>query len=109
MSRLYLSGPITGVEDFVERFQEADKLLRGQGYQVINPAPLYMVMPGDATHEEYMQIDLQLIDLADGIVLLPGWENSRGANREIGYALGTDKHVLKLENFKEGKNDRGSI
>ena len=29
MSRLYLSGPITGVEDFVERFQEADKLLRG--------------------------------------------------------------------------------
>jgi nucleoside 2-deoxyribosyltransferase len=103
MSRLYLSGPITGVENFEKNFQEADRLLRSQGYQVINPAPLYMVMPGDATHEEYLQIDLQLIDLADGIVLLPGWENSRGANREIGYALGTDKHVLKISDFEGGK------
>ena len=28
---------------------------------------------------------------------LPGWERSIGANRELGFALGTDKIIVSLE------------
>ena len=59
--RLYLSGPITGVDDYFERFQRAFLALEEAGYNVINPAPLYQVMPDDATYEEYMQICMDLL------------------------------------------------
>ena len=51
---LYLSGPITGVDDYFERFQRAFLALEEAGYNVINPAPLYQVMPDDATYEADM-------------------------------------------------------
>ena len=44
-----------------------------------------------------MRIDLELLASADYLVQLPGWERSVGANRELGFALGTDKIVVGLE------------
>lgn len=44
-----------------------------------------------------MKIDLELLATADYLVQLPGWERSPGANRELGFALGTDKIVVGLE------------
>lgn len=92
--RLYLSGPITGIENYEEIFQNATNKLLEMGFSVINPAPLYRVLPIDATYEEYMSVDLKFIDMVEGIVLLPGWEMSRGSNRELGYALASNKEIM---------------
>jgi len=44
-------------------------------------------LPRDMTHEEYMKMSLCMLSLYDAIYLLEGWEESRGANREYGYAV----------------------
>lgn len=48
-------------------------------------------------YEGIMQVDLALLSAADYPVQFPGRENSRGANRELGFALGADKIVVTLE------------
>lgn len=102
--RLYLSGPITGVDDYFERFQRAFLALEEAGYNVINPAQLYQVMPDDATYEEYMRMCMELLSMADVLVQLPGWEKSCGANRELGWAMASDLIVIQLESLlEEGK------
>ena len=35
---IYISGPITGTSDYMERFEKAEKELIENGYSVINPA-----------------------------------------------------------------------
>lgn len=95
--RLYLSGPITGVDDYYEKFQRAFYQLEMAGYNVINPAPLYLVLPDDVKYEECMSICMDLLAMADAIVRLPGWEKSCGANRELGWAMANDMLVLDLD------------
>lgn len=45
-------------------------------------------MPKDATHEEYMRMSFELLNICDAIYMLEGWENSKGANQEYGFAKG---------------------
>lgn len=99
--RLYLSGPITGVDDYYDRFQRAYVALAERGYNVINPAPLYLTMPDDAKYEEYMIICMDLLAMADVLVQMPGWEKSCGANRELGWAQAADLNIASLEALLE--------
>lgn len=94
----YLSGPITGHKDYRRQFAKAAAALKEMGYIVINPAEICQVLPVEQMgYEAIMQIDLEILATADYLVQLPGWENSKGANRELGFALGTDKIVVTLE------------
>lgn len=92
--RVYISGPITGVPDYMENFELAEKELIEKGFAVVNPAKINYGMPEDMAYEEYMEIDIRLIDLCDAIYMIRGWEMSRGANREYGYALGKGKVIM---------------
>ena len=92
--RVYISGPITGVSDYMEKFELAEKELIEKGFAVVNPAKINYGMPEDMTYEEYMEIDIRLIDLCDAIYMIRGWEMSRGANREYGDALGKGKVIM---------------
>lgn len=67
---------------------------------MINPAALDEVMPR-ATWEEYMWICMELMEKAEALVQLPGWEKSRGAQREYGYALAKEMDVYKAEYFED--------
>lgn len=99
--RVYISGPITGVEDYMVKFPDAEKELKVSGYTVVNPAKINWGMPDDITYEEYMEIDIKLIDMCDAIYMLRGWNMSRGANREYGYALGRGKTIIyQQENLR---------
>ena len=94
----YLSGPITGHKNYRQQFARAAGALKELGYIVINPAELGTALPLDhMSYEDIMKIDLELLATADYLVQLPGWERSPGANRELGFALGTGKIVVGLE------------
>lgn len=94
----YLSGPITGHKNYRQQFARAAGALKEMGYVVINPAELGAALPLDQmSYEDIMKIDMALLADADYLVQLPGWEDSKGANRELGFALGTDKIIVSLE------------
>lgn len=105
MTRVYLSGPITGNADYIEDFDKAEKdayeLFGGRDcITVINPARLRFVMPDEADWNEYMKMCLELLDLvgSDGIIyMLPGWQKSPGACVEYGYARAKDIAIIRAE------------
>ena len=90
--RLYVSGPMTGIEDANRpAFREVTEKLRRLGHVVINPAELDLVVPeeGTATADVLWRLfivrDVAVIASAelDGIVLLDGWRGSHGARMEV--------------------------
>lgn len=92
-----MSGPITNVLDYEEKFADAELAIKERypDYEVINPT--MVKLPSICKHEDYMRIDYMLIDLADVVCMLPGWEMSRGCNQEYGYAMAKDLNILELE------------
>lgn len=95
--KVYISGPITGTGDYLERFSKAEVKLIKDGYSVINPARVNSMMPEDTTHEEYMKMSIAMLDICGAIYMMEGWEKSCGANREYGYALAKDYIILREE------------
>lgn len=77
---LYLSGPITGISDYRERFDREAKRFIGAGWAVVNPATLDLG-PG-ATWEAYMKVCIPMLCPCDEIFMLEGWEASDGAKEE---------------------------
>lgn len=92
--RVYISGAITGVDNFKEHFDKAEKELKEKGHEVVNPTSFDNLLP-QLTYEEYMKLDLCLLDLCDAIYMLKGWKKSSGANREYGYALAKDMMIVE--------------
>ena len=92
--RIYISGPITNVIDYKEKFARAEQNLKAKypDAEIINPTVLDKL---PLTYDEYMELDLRLLGMCEGIYMLEGWEDSKGANREYGYALAKDLIVLK--------------
>lgn len=93
--RVYISGAITGADDYMERFKETEDRLTKEGMSVINPAHANSYMPKDTTYEEYMNVSFCLLDMCDAIYMMKGWEQSLGANREYGYAWARDMIIMK--------------
>ena len=92
--RIYISGGITGVENYRETFSKAHEELAKAGHDVIDPS-LYADSLPKLSYEEYMKVGLYFLSMCDGIYMLKGWQKSCGANREYGYALATDKIILE--------------
>eukprot|EP01034_Spumella_vulgaris_P025938 gene25938-32448_t len=84
---------MSGLPDYNHAaFHEAARLLRAAGYQVTNPAE--KGLPTTATWLQHMRADIKAMMDCDGLAILPGWQNSRGANAEINLA-----HALGLDVF----------
>ena len=87
----YLSGPMTGLPgQNYAAFQAAAERLRAQDVQVISPHEIIPPGAGPWSWAQHMRVDLAALLTADVIVLLPGWESSRGARLEkaVAEALG---------------------
>ncbi|QFG08900.1 hypothetical protein PBI_MALAGASYROSE_52 [Mycobacterium phage MalagasyRose] len=80
--RVYLAGPMSDYPDYnTPAFTAAAAWLRGAGFEVINPAELHEPDPEKAW-DWYLRRDLAELVKCTHIVLLPGWEASRGAQLE---------------------------
>ena len=92
--KIYISGAITGTDDYMERFEKAEKKLTEQGYSVVNPAKVNAQLPEDTTYEEYMKMCFCMLDMCEAIFMLKGWSKSCGSNREYWYAMGNCKTII---------------
>lgn len=81
--RIYISGPITGVVGYKERFEYAEKMLLNKGHFPVSPCKVDAIMPPDATWKDFMTVDTALLTICDAIYMLYGWEKSKGARQEI--------------------------
>lgn len=89
---LYLSGPITSrMDTYKTEFDAAESYLgTWKGHTVLNPAN----HPLGLKYEDYIMIDAQMVQAADGIVMMRGWRSSPGAKRELRMALKQGKKVF---------------
>ena len=93
MMRIYISGKVTGDEDNAKtRFDDAVQYLqkRYPEAEIVNPLEVNSGFGKYAkpSHAEYMKISFALLDMCNGIYMIEGWEDSKGANQEYGYAKG---------------------
>ena len=101
MKKVYISGPISGIEraDYLERFAEAERLLREYGYNVVNPTRfllcrwqwLYKIIGYKLT----LLYDLYRLMHCDLIYKMPTWKQSKGANIESCVAYNTEVFLIK--------------
>ena len=101
--RIYISGPITGTTDYMERFAAAERELWDNGWDdIVNPAGILSVrLPEGSSWEAYMGESLKLLCECDAIYMMRGWEGSRGARLEHVVAESLDLRVLEQENDKK--------
>lgn len=85
--RVYISGKITGLdpEKAKGHFARASELVEKLGYKPVNPM---VEVPFDPEYkwEDYMLKDIALLFGCDAILMLPNWEDSKGAKIEHAIA-----------------------
>jgi hypothetical protein len=108
MNKLYLSGPMTDIENFNHpMFHRVAQEFRNSNFQVCSPAEFF---DGDSSRprKEYMREAFKYLLEADTIVLLPGWEGSKGARIEAAVAQELDLIVVEYIENEEEKTFVGS-
>lgn len=110
---IYISGKITGDDNYRTKFATAENRLTRDGYDVLNPVEvgdrldrLYQGAGLAApTWSEYMRKCLLAISDADAVYMLRDWEESRGARLEhhIASELG-----IKIVYEEDATEDRAS-
>lgn len=100
---IYIAGPMTGLPEWNrEAFIHADMFLTSLGKTVISPIRMQPVfIPERIAHEQYMKICLAMIDAAEAIYFLTGWELSKGATAEHKYAFKNGKKIVYQQKRKE--------
>jgi hypothetical protein len=85
VTRLYVSGPMTGIPEFnYPAFHDAKERLTLAGFTVLSPADL--PIRDDWEWIDYIVADIEAVFVADGVATLPGFETSKGARIECAIA-----------------------
>ena len=99
---VYIAGPMSGLPEFnYPAFDAAEVSLKERGYLTLNPTALEIENTDTAYQQKpwdwYLRRAIRMVTEADGMALLPGWENSKGATleRTIALALGLDVRRLR--------------
>lgn len=102
--KVYISGPITGIA-FGNRFAFmcARYALELCGYEVVDPSEVQL--DDEASWADYMRADLKLLLDCDFILMLDGWEDSKGARieRELAENLGIEEIDVDQERERISK------
>lgn len=122
--RIYLAGPMQGYPEFnFPAFHEAARKLRFFGHEVFSPAEKDIerhagvdISKGNATGSVTAAVTEHKFSLRDAlhddmvwickhataIAMLPGWENSKGANAEHALAKALGLEILYISRCHSG-------
>jgi hypothetical protein len=116
--KIYVAGPMRGIAEFnFPAFHAATARLRAEGHTVFNPAERDIehhgvdISKGNSSGceelaaqqhgfnlREALKDDLEFICLhADAVALLPGWQNSKGAQAEVATAKALGLTVFEVD------------
>lgn len=100
-SKMFLSGPMTGYDDFnFPLFNHVAAELRERGFEVVNPVDICKkfkkesVLSSKETFNKMIAMQQEAEQTCDTIVLLPGWEKSRGVRLELKTAIEKDMKII---------------
>lgn len=101
---IYIAGPMRGYHEYnFQAFHDADEDLSNQGWETINPAQVDInngFDPKTPQHaltredlENFIVRDIHLVLSADAVVVLHGWEKSKGVAVEVAIAKYSDMPI----------------
>lgn len=99
--KIYISGRITGVENFEDRFKEAELKLRKEypDAEIVNPIIIGKEVEEqiiNPTWNDYMRNCIKHLVECDSIYLLDDWKNSKGARLEYFIASCLDYSFVEM-------------
>lgn len=100
---IYIAGPMSGLPESNRPafYAAAAKINSIEGFTAVNPA----VLPASLPDKAYLPICTAMIEAADGVYMLDGWEKSAGAKAERAYAKRQGKAIV----FERFAKTRGEI
>lgn len=84
-AKVYIAGPVSGVEGYEDNFRKVAGLLEAKRYEPVNP-----IAPGlveGYEYRDYINRGLRMLEECDLICMLPGSNKSPGAKLELHYAV----------------------
>ncbi|MDR1190305.1 MAG: DUF4406 domain-containing protein [Verrucomicrobiales bacterium] len=105
MRKVFICGPMTGLPEFnYPAFFAAEETLRELGFRVFNPA---RSLDGtadagrtDLPWEFYLSKSIPMLCAADMVLVLDGWEDSKGARLELEIARQLRKPLQTVGNLR---------
>lgn len=95
MAKCYVAGPMTGYPELnYPLFHSVSQRLRKMGFEVVSPAELN---PITTPYREAMINDILALVTCDHIVMLDGWEKSKGATLEHHIATVLGIELIELD------------
>lgn len=124
VNKVYVAGPMTGFPQFnIPRFERQTRRLRAAGFEVVSPierdspavqeaaraskdgALVNDTIAGETWGQILARDVIIVADEVQGVVVLPGWEKSRGARLEVFVALLCRKPVYADSHLFESGNE----
>lgn len=95
--RIYISGGITGIDNYQQKFDEMETFLKEHGYKnVINPVKVNLISDS-FNWREFMVIDIALLSICDTIIMLKDWQNSQGCRTEYTFAKTNNYNIVEVK------------
>ena len=97
--KIYMSSMVIRDPNYIENINKTYLRLVNEypDAQIFSPVDIMSTFPDGLSYEEIMDFCMYILSKCDVIYMLKGWEDSKGANREYGYALGRDMIIIYEE------------
>lgn len=98
--KVYIAGPMSGLpEKNYQAFNDAEKQLRELGHEPLNPVWIDDLIPDGVVPEYdwFLRQTMTLLVKAEGVALLPDWDQSVGATVEVAFARACKMEIHALD------------